>query len=100
MRKKKHRNFLSGINSLMFTAINKLFSSSNATNYWKFTAIYTDEDKHGSGHLQLKTNHPPLESTCSINPINDSTSRIFTITCGGWKDLDEIKDYFLHGNYN
>jgi hypothetical protein len=86
-----------GINSSMFTATNRLFSSNKNVSYWQFVAIYTDGDREGSGSVQLKTNHPPVKQFCSINPINGHTSQLYTVICQNWTDLDGIKDYFLHG---
>jgi hypothetical protein len=79
---------------------NKLFSSNKHVNYWQFQAIYTYENMHGSGLVQLKTNHPPLKKECSINPTNGHTSQLYTVICSNWTDLDGIKDYFLYGEYS
>jgi len=83
-------------------------------------AIYTSEDEYepgwGSGSVQLKTNHPPIQQYSTIDPTNGTTNdppvqqyftidptngttnQLFTVICQNWTDLDGIKDYFLHGN--
>ena len=90
--------FFLGVNSSLFTATKNLFLMNENISYWQFEAIYSTKDKYGSGSIQLKTNYPPEEEYCSINPKKGNTNQLFTVTCQNWTDLDGIKGYFLHGN--
>ncbi len=45
-------------------------------------------------------NQPPVNGSCSINPLNGTTSSLFTISCPGWVDADGINDYSLYGILN
>ncbi len=98
----RKRKISLGLNSSRLTGTKDLFSSNPNINYWQFVAIYTSEDKYkpgwGSGSVQLKTNHPPVQQYCTIDPTNGTTNQLFTVICQNWTDLDGIKDYFLHGN--
>jgi hypothetical protein len=42
-------------------------------------------------------NQPPSNGSCSINPLNGTTTTLFTISCPNWFDEDGVKDYSLYG---
>jgi len=45
--------------------------------------------------LNFIINQPLINGSCSINPLNGTTSTPFPISCVDWFDEDEIKDYSL-----
>jgi hypothetical protein len=47
--------------------------------------------------LNFIINQPPENGSCSINPLNGTTSTLFTISCPNWQDQDGIKDYSFDG---
>ncbi|CAF4318796.1 unnamed protein product, partial [Adineta steineri] len=46
--------------------------------------------------LNFIINQPPYNGSCSINPMNGTTTTLFTITCPNWYDEDGVKDYSLY----
>ncbi|CAF4543691.1 unnamed protein product [Rotaria socialis] len=62
------------------------------------TIVYTFVTKEISlSALNFIINQPPENGTCSISPLNGTTSSLFTINCLGWIDDDDIKDYSFYG---
>ena len=47
--------------------------------------------------LNFVINQPPSNGSCSISPLNGSTSTVFTVSCANWIDDDGIRDYILLG---
>ncbi|CAF4247134.1 unnamed protein product, partial [Adineta steineri] len=41
-------------------------------------------------------NQPPVKGSCSITPLNGTTSSLFDISCPNWFDEDDIKDYSVY----
>ena len=46
-----------------------------------------------SSALNFVINQPPSNGSCSISPLQGTTSTLFSISCPGWFDEDGIKDY-------
>ncbi len=49
-----------------------------------------------SSSINFKKNSPPSNGSCSINPLNGTTTTVFTISCLNWFDENGIKDYSLY----
>ncbi|CAF4346396.1 unnamed protein product, partial [Adineta steineri] len=49
-----------------------------------------------SSALNFVINQPPQNGSCSIDPLNGTTSTLFTISCPNWLDEDGIQDYSLY----
>ncbi|CAM4924059.1 unnamed protein product [Rotaria socialis] len=95
---KSQDSFFFGMNTSNFTAINKLFLDNSQVYYWRFEVVYTFVTKEISlSALNFIINQPPENGTCSISPLNGTTSSLFTINCLGWIDDDDIKDYSFYG---
>lgn len=79
-----------------FTALNKLFLDNRYVSYWKFEVIYTFQSEVSSSALNFVINQPPENGSCSIDPLNGTTTTVFKINCSDWVDDDGIQDYSLH----
>jgi hypothetical protein len=90
-------NWFFGGNTSHFTALNQLFLSNPQINFWKFEVIYTFISETSSSALNFIINQPPSNGSCSINPLNGTTSTLFDISCPDWFDEEGIKDYSLYG---
>jgi hypothetical protein len=86
-----------GTNTSNFTALNQLFIDNPNVDYWRFEVVYIFTSEISSSSLSFIINHPPQNGSCSINPLNGTTSTLFTISCLDWFDEDEIIDYSLYG---
>jgi len=86
-----------GINTSNFTATNQLFTSNPNFTYWRFEVVYSFISETSSSALNFVINQPPQNGSCSIDPLNGTTTTLFTITCSNWFDQDGIKDYSLYG---
>jgi hypothetical protein len=64
--------------------------------YWRFEVIYTTGSMKSIGLIDFMINSPPANGSCSINPLNGTTTTLFTITCLNWFDEDGIKDYLFY----
>ncbi len=42
-------------------------------------------------------NQSPQNGSCSINPLNGTTTTSFTVSCSKWFDENGIQDYSLYG---
>jgi hypothetical protein len=49
--------------------------------------------------LSFVINQPPTNGSCSITPLNGTTSTSFTIICSHWQDPDGIKDYSIYSKH-
>ncbi|UJR19272.1 hypothetical protein I4U23_022401 [Adineta vaga] len=93
-----YRNiWLFGMNTSNFTAKNQLFLFNPQIYLWKFEVIYTFANDVSISSLNFVINQPPSNGSCSINPLNGTTTSPFTISCLNWYDEDEIKDYTVYG---
>ncbi|UJR06650.1 hypothetical protein I4U23_010936 [Adineta vaga] len=89
-----------GTNTTNFTALNQLFLSNPQIQFWRFEVVYTFLNETSSSSLNFIINQPPSNGTCVINPLNGTTTNLFTISCSDWFDEDEIKDYTLYAWIN
>ncbi|CAF4292472.1 unnamed protein product, partial [Adineta steineri] len=80
-----------------FTATNQLFLNNPQINLWRFEVVYTFLNETSTSALNFIINQPPYNGSCSINPMNGTTTTLFTITCPNWYDEDGVKDYSLYG---
>ncbi|CAF2697542.1 unnamed protein product [Rotaria sp. Silwood2] len=85
-----------GRNTTNFTATNKLFLENSQIKLWRFEVIYALTSEISTSALNFAINQPPYNGSCSINPLNGTTSTLFTISCPDWFDEDGIKDYSLY----
>ncbi|CAF1380176.1 unnamed protein product, partial [Rotaria sordida] len=85
-----------GINTTNFTAINNLFLDNPQINLWRFEVVYTFLSETSTSALNFIINQSPYNGTCSINPMNGTTTTLFTVLCPDWFDEDGIKDYSLY----
>ena len=65
--------------------------------YWRFEVVYSFSSELSSSALNFIINQPPQNGSCSISPLNGTTTTLFNISCPNWFDADEIKDYSLFG---
>lgn len=89
--------FLLGRNTSNFTASNQLFLENPQIPLWRFEVVYTLATETSKSALNFAINKPPYNGSCSINPLNGTTSTLFEISCIDWFDEDGIKDYALYG---
>ncbi|CAF3732096.1 unnamed protein product, partial [Adineta steineri] len=85
-----------GMNISNFTTTNQLFLSNPQINLWRFEVIYTFPSEISSSSLNFIINQPPINGSCSITPLNGTTSSLFDISCPNWFDEDDIKDYSIY----
>ncbi len=88
-----------GTSTSNFTAINQLFLSNPQIILWRFEVVYTFVSDTSSSSLHFVINQPPSNGSCSISPLNGTTSTLFTISCPDWFDADGIEDYSLYGMF-
>ncbi len=86
------------MNTSNFTAINQLFIENSAIEYWRFEVVYSFESETSSSSINFILNQPPINGSCSISPLNGTTSTLFTISCSNWFDHNGIKDYSFYSN--
>ena len=85
-----------GSNSSNFTATNQLFLANPIIAYWRFEVVYTLPSERSSSALSFVINQPPRNGSCTVAPLNGTTSTSFTLTCSRWQDEDGIKDYSIY----
>ncbi|UJR11342.1 hypothetical protein I4U23_015523 [Adineta vaga] len=85
-----------GTNTSNFTATNQLFSSNPHIYLWRFEVVYIFSNETGSSSFNFFINQPLSNGSCSINPLNGTTTSLFTISCSNWFAEDEIRDYALY----
>ena len=86
-----------GRNTTNFTATNHLFLENPYVLYWRFEVTYSFIAGISSSALNFVINQPPSNGSCSISPLQGTTSTLFTVSCSNWVDEDGIKDYALSG---
>ena len=86
-----------GRNTTNFTATNQLFLENSHVRYWRFEVVYSFTVESSSSALNFVINQPPSNGSCSISPLQGTTSTLFAVSCPGWFDEDGIKDYALSG---
>jgi hypothetical protein len=82
-----------GSNTTNFTSTDDLFLSNPSIDYWRFEVVYSFPTDTSSSALNFLINQPPQNGSCSISPLNGTTSTLFTISCSNWQDPDGIQDY-------
>ena len=87
-----------GRNSSNFTSTNRLFIDNPSVGLWRFQVTYHFPSATSSSALNFVINRPPYNGSCSIDPLNGTTSTAFTVSCPDWFDEDGIKDYSIQGN--
>lgn len=90
--------FFIGNTTSHLTVSNELFLQNDNIEYWQFEVVYWFESGQSSSSMYFKINHPPSNGTCSINPLNNITRSLFTISCENWYDENGIKDYSVWTN--
>ena len=92
----QHENtWFFGRNSTNFTATNQLFLTNPHVRYWRFEVVFSFITETSSSALNFVVNQPPSNGSCSVSPLQGTTSTLFTVSCPGWFDEDGIKDYAL-----
>lgn len=89
---------LVGRSSSNFTSTNRLFIENPSVESWRFEVTYRFVSATSSSALNFVINRSPYNGSCSIHPLNGTTSTVFTVSCPDWFDDDEIKDYSIRGN--
>ena len=79
-----------------FTSTNTLFLQNPQIEYWSFEVVYLFDSGIASSAINFKINQPPRNGSCTIDPLNGTTSTFFTISCWNWFDEHDIKDYSLY----
>jgi hypothetical protein len=87
-----------GTNTTNFTSTNQLFLANPQIDLWRFEVVYTFVSETSSSALNFVINQPPENGSCSISPLNGTTSTLFSISCPNWFDEDGIEAYSLYGN--
>jgi hypothetical protein len=90
---------ISGMNTSNLTSTNNLILQNSQIEYWSFEVIYSFVSGIGSCAINFMINQPPQNGSCTINPLNGTTSTLFTISCLNWFDEVGIKDYSFYGVY-
>ena len=94
----QHENtWFFGRNTTNFTATNQLFLANPNVRYWRFEVVFSFVTETSSSALNFVVNQPPSNGSCSISPLQGTTSTLFTVSCPGWFDEDGVKDYALVG---
>ncbi len=89
-----------GTNTNNFTAIDTLFLNNPEITLWRFEVVYQFLSEKSTSALNFIINPSPDNGSCSMNPLNGTTTTLFTVSCPGWFDADGIKDYSLYGMFN
>jgi hypothetical protein len=87
------------MNTTNFTSTNQLFLANSQVEYWRFEVVYSFESETSSSSINFIINQPPINGSCSISPLNGTTSTLFTISCSNWFDQNRIKDYSFYSIY-
>jgi hypothetical protein len=86
-----------GRNTTNFTATNQLFLKNPHVRYWRFEVVYSFAVDSSLSALNFVVNQAPSNGSCSISPLQGTTSTLFTVSCPNWVDEDGIKEYALPG---
>ena len=88
------------MNSKNLTATTDLFTTNPNISYWRFEVIYSVGLNQSIGLINFIVNSPPQNGTCITNPMNGTTTTIFTISCFNWFDSNGIKDFLFYSMCN
>jgi hypothetical protein len=81
-----------------FTADSAVFLFNSHMHLWRFEVSYALAGRIvGVSAMNFRINEPPTNGSCSIQPINGTTTTPFQVSCFNWFDQHGIKDYALHG---
>ena len=88
-----------GVNTSVVTTREDLFVQYDWIEYWRYEVIYSygQPEQRSSSWMDIRVNQSPRNGSCSVSPLNGSTSTLFTLTCSKWIDEDGIKDYSIYG---
>lgn len=89
--------FFIGTDTSNFTAEKDLFELDPSYRYWRFEVTHEKLSVKSSSAIYFKLNYKPSNGSCTIAPINGTTSTLFTVNCDGWTDDDQIEDYLIYG---
>jgi hypothetical protein len=89
-----------GTNTSNFTAIDTLFVNNPEISLWRFEVVYQFLSHTSTSALNFIINPSPDNGSCSMNPLNGTTTTKYKLSCSDWFDADEIKDYSLYGMLN
>ncbi|CAF3969202.1 unnamed protein product, partial [Adineta steineri] len=78
------------------TATNQLFLLNPQLHLWRFEVTYTFISETSVSSLNFIINQPPYNGSCSITPLNGTTTSLFDISCPDWFDEDGIRDYAVY----
>jgi hypothetical protein len=67
--------------------------------YWRYEVIYSFPAETSSSALNFIINQPPQNGSCSINPLNGTTTTLFNLYCSDWQDQDGIQDYSVYSMF-
>ena len=85
-----------GLQSSNFTSTQDLFLQYPQVSFWRFEAIYSFVTEQTTSALNFQINQPPRNGSCSISPLNGTTTTPFTVSCPSWFDEDGIQDYSIY----
>ncbi|CAF1443700.1 unnamed protein product, partial [Adineta ricciae] len=85
-----------GMNTSNSTSTIDLFLQNPQIQYWSFEVIYSFPSRITTSSLNFLINQLPFNGSCSISPLNGTTSTPFNISCLDWFDEDGIKDYTIY----
>ena len=86
-----------GLHTSNFTAAIQLFLSYPQSSHWRFEVVYSFASGKSTSELNFIINQRPRNGSCSIDPLNGTTTTLFNLICSNWFDADGIKDYSLYG---
>ncbi|UJR38826.1 hypothetical protein I4U23_031491 [Adineta vaga] len=90
-----------GMNTSNLTSTTDLFIHNPQIKYWSFEVIYSFVSEISSSAINFVISQPLQNGSCSINPLNGTTSTLFTISCLNWFGQTDIQDYsFYAGDDN
>jgi hypothetical protein len=85
--------FFQGESSERLIVTNDLFTNDKIV-YLKITLnVFSNTDNemlHGDSSIIFLINYPPIDGGCSVDPINGTTSQLFTFKCYNWTDFNGI----------
>ncbi|CAF1640035.1 unnamed protein product, partial [Adineta ricciae] len=88
-----------GLTTNKLAVMKGLFAENHSNIYWRFEVSYSflEFENQSQSYFDIELNQPPINGSCSIYPLNGTTTTLFTIQCTNWFDQDEIKDYLIYG---
>ena len=83
---------LVGRNSSSFTSTSRLFIKNPSAELWGCEVTYRFVSATSSSALNFVINRSPYSRSCSIHPLNSTTSTVFPLSYADWFDEDGIKN--------